>query len=328
MVVLVNNKQLKNKNLKLIVFFVILIVILLLVLLIKVLSNKNVLYGQSFNSFNINSYSVKSSNTIKLSNNNYDIDFLLLNDLDFESYVLNQYVFSADNINVDISIIYVDNIDTYLKNQYKNSNKISYVVYKDELDSNKFGIHYKKKQFNSYFEEYSIYSKIDNNNYIKLTYNLYNYKFSKSLIKEIKDNFNIVSSEYSDLCSLDEDKYKCYFDISLVENKLELLFDSSKYNVDYSNSNHLNINNGIEIGFIYDVISPEEAFMSSNYYNDKFSREELEFEYAKVVKYSYNDNLYYLVKVNDNYSLIINVNLSKENLDDNIINDFLDFKLS
>ncbi len=183
-----------------------------------------------------------------------------------------------------------------------------------------------------YIEELNIYAKISDNIYSKITYSILNKRFSDDFLSKVIAGLKreCVKEETS-LCVNHDNKYNC--DFSIDAKIVNTIVDASKYKMitPYIKGSYkaiykdLSEKTRIDVYIVYDNVSDIKNVVQEEFQAFPFPWETGE----NLLKYNasdYNHQVDVLL-VNERLALVIDIT-SDNKIDDNLVNDFLNIKVS
>ena len=171
---------------------------------------------------------------------------------------------------------------------------------------------------NDYLEKIILFVNIESN-YYEIDYNIYNSMFSEQFIEDIISSIKV---------NKDSNKNNVF---DLINKKMILKYDNSKYSIISRNKYHMILNNNnanVELSIFYD----DQTSFNEIYdiYHDKLkaSYEKTTIANYEIIKYQYTDAnqknyLDHIIRVDNNTLLSVKYEKQYENVLN--INDFLNF---
>ena len=324
------------------------------------LNNKNI--SSSNNKWNLiygNKFETEQYNTLRrVDEYNYNYVYIILDNIKYKYTFL-----SPSNVSLDAMGTYEEirtgnglslrtsvekklNLNNWIEEKYKllNDNYNDVLIERKKINNNLFALLFKYQKENVYTENLVIFSNVGDN-YVVFDYLLQQQKFLESEINSYIKNFSIEKVEDLEMCKLDNN-YNCTFDFSELNDlnkKVILNIDSTKYkyisdDINSHNKMHFQLINddseyktNIYISLVYNRNQNIKDAVN-DFYSKAFINNEVNVNNQSLIKYTLNNNkslveqkAIYLVPINENFGIVINVSALDISQSDEIIKDFLNF---
>ena len=233
-------------------------------------------------------------------------------------------------INITFGSTSFSNIDSYILDNYSEKTSSKVYIQKNAVDANKIAVLAKiiANDGSNYYEELTIYFHNNENSYTYVKYSIDNSKFSsKTIEKLVTDAYKDQNKAKYTTCKKENNEYACAIEAPNKEvsfkvnsNKyfLQVTERLNNYSEIFVNADE-NINDSIEVAI---SLSSEMNWLS------EYDKKELSIGGKDIIKYTKDsNNAYYVIKLDANVIMVVNVYSEKNNLD-SIAKDFVNYTIS